>query len=121
MRRLALGGTVPLSGEAAAFGSVGPGAKVEQERVFAIFTSVGTESNRAVQPYLSQLGVPQLFVGDGSRAAARPRQYPWTMGFLQSHRGEGARVRPHDRPHPAAGAPASPFHAPRKRSRRAIA
>ena len=123
-----LGGTVPLSGEAAAFGSVGPGAKayfdyvnarggvhgrqiryvfrddgydpartvlltrqlVEQERVFAIFNSVGTENNRAVQPYLNQLGVPQLFVGDGSGAVARPRQYPWTMGFLQSYRGEGA-------------------------------
>jgi branched-chain amino acid transport system substrate-binding protein len=122
------GGTVPLSGEAAAFGSVGPGAKayfdyvnarggvhgrkirylfrddgydpsrtvvltrqlVEHDKVFAIFNSVGTESNKAIQPYLNQAKVPQLYVGDGSDSVIRPRPYPWTMGFLQSYRGEGA-------------------------------
>jgi len=123
-----LGGTVPLSGEASAFGSVGPGAKayfdyvnakggvngrkilyryyddgydpgqtvqltrklVEQHKVFAIFNSVGTASNAAIQPYLNQLRVPQLFVGDGSQAVSQPAKYPWTMGFLQSYVGEGA-------------------------------
>ena len=123
-----LGGTVPLSGEASAFGSVGPGAKayfdyvnakggvngrkilyryyddgydpaqtvqltrklVEQDKVFAIFNSVGTAPNAAIQPYLNQLRVPQLFVGDGSQAVSQPAKYPWTMGFLQSYVGEGA-------------------------------
>ena len=123
-----LGGTVPLSGEAAAFGSVGPGAKayfdyvntkggvngrkilyryyddgydptqtvqltrklVEQDKVFAIFNSVGTDQNAAIQPYLNQQRVPQLFVGDGSRNVSQPARYPWTMGFLQSYLGEGA-------------------------------
>lgn len=127
-RTILLGGTVPLSGEAAAFGSVGPGAKayfdyvnakggvngrkilyryyddgydpaqtvqltrklVEQDKVFAIFNSVGTDQNAAIQPYLNQQKVPQLFVGDGSQNVSQPARYPWTMGFLQSYLGEGA-------------------------------
>jgi branched-chain amino acid transport system substrate-binding protein len=132
--QIVLGGTVPLSGEAAAFGSVGPGAKayfdyvnahggvdgrkivyryyddgydpartvqltrqlVEQDRVFAIFNSVGTANNLAIREYLNAARVPQLFVGDGSDALGRtPAKYPWTMGFLQSYRGEGA-VYGHD-------------------------
>lgn len=126
--KIVLGGTVPLSGEAAAFGSVGPGAKayfayvnskggvngrtidyrylddgydpaqtvqltrqlVEQDRVFAVFNSVGTNNNLAIRPYLSAQKVPQLFVGDGSDALAQPRKYPGTMGLLPSYRGEGA-------------------------------
>jgi len=127
-KTILLGGTVPLSGEAAAFGSVGPGAKayfdyvnskggvlgrkityvyyddaynpvqtvqltrklVEQDKVFAIFNSVGTANNAAVQPYLNQRKVPQLFVADGAQAVSQPARYPWTMGFLQSYVGEGA-------------------------------
>jgi branched-chain amino acid transport system substrate-binding protein len=124
-----LGGTVPLTGEAAAFGSIGPGAKayfdhvnarggvhgrkirylfyddaynpgqtvqltrklVEHDRVFAIFNSAGTANNIAIRDYLNAAKVPQLFVGDGSDAIGRAaRRYPWTLGFLQSYRGEGA-------------------------------
>ena len=123
-----LGGTVPLTGEAAAFGTVGPGAKayfdyvnarggvhgrkieyryyddaynaaqtvhatrrlVEQDRVFALFNSVGTANNLAVRDYLNAQKVPQLFAGDGSQSIGREfARYPWTMGFLQSYRGEG--------------------------------
>ncbi|MDH4178452.1 MAG: ABC transporter substrate-binding protein [Thermoleophilia bacterium] len=126
---IVIGGTVPLSGEAAAFGSVGPGAKayfdyvnarggvngrkiryvfyddaynpaqtvqltrrlVEQDRVLAIFNSVGTANNLAIREYLNAQKVPQLLVGDGSEAlGGAPLRYPWTMGFLQSYRGEGA-------------------------------
>jgi branched-chain amino acid transport system substrate-binding protein len=123
-----LGGTVPLTGEAAAFGAVGPGARayfdyvnarggvngrkieyryvddaynpaqtvqltrrlVEQDGVFAIFNSIGTANNLAIRDYLNAQKVPQLFVGDGSQAIGRSfARYPWTMGFLQSYRGEG--------------------------------
>ena len=128
-RSILIGGTVPLSGEAAAFGSVGPGAKayfdyvnahggvygrkivyryyddgydpartvqltrqlVEQDKVFAIFNSIGTANNIAIRDYLNAIKVPQLFAGDGSDAiGGTPRKYPYTMGFLQSYRGEGA-------------------------------
>jgi branched-chain amino acid transport system substrate-binding protein len=123
-----IGGTVPLTGEAAAFGSIGPGAKayfdhvnarggvhgrrityrfyddaynpaqtvqltrklVEQDRVFAIFNSLGTANNLAIRDYLNVQKVPHLFAGDGSRAIGTAfARYPWTMGFLMSYRGEG--------------------------------
>jgi branched-chain amino acid transport system substrate-binding protein len=137
-----VGGTVPLSGEAAAFGSVGPGAKayfdyvnakggvhgrtieyrfyddaynpaqtvqltrklVEQDHVFAVFNTVGTANNIAIRDYLNSAKVPQLFVGDGSDAIGRAiARYPWTLGFLQSYRGEGAVYGRHlARAHPKA-------------------
>ena len=123
-----LGGTVPLTGEAAAFGSVGPGAKayfdyvnasggvngrrisytfyddaynpaltvqltrklVEQDRVFAVFNTVGTSNSLAIREYLNVQKVPQLFAADGSQAiGSGSARYPWTMGFLMSYRGEG--------------------------------
>ncbi|MGH3135162.1 MAG: ABC transporter substrate-binding protein [Gaiellaceae bacterium] len=123
-----VGGTVPLTGEAAAFGAVGPGAKayfdyvnakggvngrkieyryyddaynpaqtvqltrrlVEQDRVLAVFNSVGTANNLAIRDYLNAQKVPQLWVGDGSQAIGRSfARYPWTLGFLMSYRGEG--------------------------------
>jgi branched-chain amino acid transport system substrate-binding protein len=123
-----LGGTVPLSGPAAAFGALAPGANayfkyvnarggvngrqivykyvddgyepartvqavrelVQQDGVFAIFGSVGTENNLAVRAFLNQLQVPQLFVGDGSSQIGDPKRFPWTLGFLPSYLGEGA-------------------------------
>jgi branched-chain amino acid transport system substrate-binding protein len=123
-----VGGTVPLTGEAAAFGSVGPGAKayfdyvnakggvngrkiqyrfyddaynpaqtvqltrklVEDDRVFAVFNSIGTANNLAIREYLNAARVPQLFAADGSQQIGRSfARYPWTMGFLMSYRGEG--------------------------------
>ncbi len=123
-----VGGTVPLTGEAAAFGAVGPGAKayfdyvnakggvngrkieyrfyddaynpaqtvqltrrlVEQDKVLAVFNSVGTANNLAIRDYLNAQKVPQLWVGDGSQAIGKSfARYPWTMGFLMSYRGEG--------------------------------
>ncbi len=63
---------------------------ISQDRVFAIFNSVGTANNLAIQPFLNAVKVPHLFAGDGSSALHQPRRYPWTMGFLPSYRGEGA-------------------------------
>jgi branched-chain amino acid transport system substrate-binding protein len=65
-------------------------ALVEQDHVFAIFNSVGTEHAIAVRPYLNQSGVPQLFVGSGaSEIASKAKQYPWTLGYLPSFVAEG--------------------------------
>jgi branched-chain amino acid transport system substrate-binding protein len=64
---------------------------VEQDHVFAIVDSVGTEHALAARPYLNQNKVPQLFVGSGAGAiASGHKQYPWTMGLLPSNTGEGA-------------------------------
>ena len=75
---------------------------VEDDKVFAIFDSVGTEHALAVRPYLNQAGVPQLFVGSGlSALALEHKRYPWTMGYLPRFAGEGAlygRYVSHTRP-----------------------
>ncbi|HWC44507.1 MAG TPA: ABC transporter substrate-binding protein, partial [Casimicrobiaceae bacterium] len=64
---------------------------VEQDGVFAIFNSVGTEHAIAVRDYLNQRKVPQLFVGSGAAViGSKHAQYPWTMGLLSSFTGEGA-------------------------------
>lgn len=63
---------------------------VEQEKVFAIFNSLGTEQNEAIRPYLNQAKVPQLFVASGATTFGHDfKQYPWTIGFQPSYRAEG--------------------------------
>jgi branched-chain amino acid transport system substrate-binding protein len=64
---------------------------VEQEGVFAIFNSIGTEHALAVREYLNSRKVPQLFIGSGAAVIAAQRaKYPWTIGLLPSFTGEGA-------------------------------
>jgi branched-chain amino acid transport system substrate-binding protein len=64
---------------------------VQQDKVFAIFNTVGTEHNLAIRGYLNAVKVPQVFGGTGSSAIGRGyTKYPWTMGYLPSFVGEGA-------------------------------
>jgi branched-chain amino acid transport system substrate-binding protein len=63
---------------------------VQEDRVFAIFNSIGTEHMLAVRPFLKQAGVPQLFVGTGARAIlSGAKEYPGTIAYLPSFYGEG--------------------------------
>lgn len=62
---------------------------VEEDHVFAIFGSVGTEHILAVRPYLAQQGVPQLFVGTGLTDIGRNPRYPGTIGYLVDFAAEG--------------------------------
>ena len=63
---------------------------VEQDKVFAIFNPLGTESNLAVRPYLNQAKVPQLFVGSGATTFGRDyAQFPDTIGFQPTYQAEG--------------------------------
>jgi len=63
---------------------------VEQDKVFAVFNSLGTEQNLAVRDYLNQLKVPQLFVASGATTWGRDTaQHPWTIGFQPSYQAEG--------------------------------
>jgi branched-chain amino acid transport system substrate-binding protein len=63
---------------------------VEQDRVFAVFNSLGTEHNLAVRDYLNQSKVPQLFVASGATTwGADAARYPWTIGFQPSYQAEG--------------------------------
>ncbi len=124
-----IGGTVPLSGVAAAYASVGYGAEayfkyinarggvnkrkiiykyvndeynpantvqatrqlVQEEQVFAIFNSLGTEHNLAIRPYLNQVKVPHLFAASGASTLGTDyAKYPYTVpGFLPSYIAEG--------------------------------
>ena len=107
-----IGGTVPLSGVAAAYASVGRGAEayfkyvnarggvagrkidyrylddqylpsntvqqtrklVQEDNVFAIYNSLGTEQNLAVRPFLNQLKVPQVFPATGATTFGKDRK-----------------------------------------------
>ena len=63
---------------------------VEQEGVFAIFNSIGTEHALAVRQYLNDKKVPQLFVGSGAAVIGQQHAtFPWTIGLLPSFDGEG--------------------------------
>ena len=61
---------------------------VEQEGVSFLLNSLGTPSNSAVQKYLNQKKVPQLFVSSGADKWANPKDFPWTIGWQPSYRTE---------------------------------
>jgi ABC-type branched-subunit amino acid transport system substrate-binding protein len=113
-----IGNTMPYSGPASAFGTVGRaqaayhaminakggvnGRKinfmtlddgysppkavelvrrlVEQEDVLAMFGTLGTPSNAAMQKYLNEHKVPQFFLFSGAARFRDPKTFPWTMG-----------------------------------------
>jgi branched-chain amino acid transport system substrate-binding protein len=63
---------------------------VEQDKVFAVFNTLGTEANLAIRDYLNQLKVPQLFAASGATTWGRDAaKYPWTIGFQPSYAAEG--------------------------------
>ena len=63
---------------------------VEQDEVFAVFNTLGTESNLAIRDYLNQMKVPQLFAASGATTWGRDAaKYPWTIGFQPSYAAEG--------------------------------
>src|SRR5436189_5778946 len=123
-----IGGTIPVTGVASAYRTVGLGAAayfryvnahggvnhrkihylikddqydpgqtmertrelVEQDHVFAIFNSLGTEHNLATRPYLNAIKVPQLFVASGATTWGKDyKKYPWTIGYQPNYRAEG--------------------------------
>ncbi|HKU37569.1 MAG TPA: ABC transporter substrate-binding protein [Polyangiales bacterium] len=61
---------------------------VEEENVLAVFQTLGTPSNTAIQKYLNTKGVPQLFVSSGATKWGDPKNYPWTIGFNPSYQVE---------------------------------
>jgi branched-chain amino acid transport system substrate-binding protein len=63
---------------------------VEQDKVFAVFNTLGTEVNLAIRDYLNANKVPQLFAASGATTFGRDTaQYPWTIGFQPSYQAEG--------------------------------
>ena len=63
---------------------------VQQEQVFALFSTLGTNNNLAIRKFLNQQGVPQLFVSAGATTFGRDyTQYPWTIGYIPPYSEEG--------------------------------
>jgi branched-chain amino acid transport system substrate-binding protein len=62
---------------------------VESDEVLLIFQSLGTPTNNAIQKYLNQKNVPQLFVATGASKFGDPKEYPWTMGWAPTYLAEG--------------------------------
>jgi branched-chain amino acid transport system substrate-binding protein len=63
---------------------------VQQDQVFAMFDTLGTNNNLAIRKYLNQQGVPQLFVASGATTFGRDyRQFPWTIGYIPPYSEEG--------------------------------
>ena len=64
-------------------------ALVEDDHVAFIFQSLGDVTNAAVERYLNDRHVPQLFLADGSSKWDDPKHFPWTMAWQPSYRTEG--------------------------------
>jgi branched-chain amino acid transport system substrate-binding protein len=63
---------------------------VQQDQVFALFQTLGTNNNLAVRDFLNQAGVPHLFVASGANTwGADYKKYPWTIGYIPSYILEG--------------------------------
>jgi branched-chain amino acid transport system substrate-binding protein len=62
---------------------------VEGDGVLLIFGSLGTAPNSAVQKYLNDNKVPQLFVATGATRFSDPVHFPWTMPSGASYQTEG--------------------------------
>ena len=63
---------------------------VQQENVFALFNTLGTNQNLAIRDFVNQIGIPQLFVASGANTwGADYKKYPWTIGYIPSYVLEG--------------------------------
>ena len=62
---------------------------VERDQVLAVAAPLGTAPNIAIQKYLNQKKVPQLFVGSGASRWNDPEHFQWTIGFNPSYHTEG--------------------------------
>jgi len=62
---------------------------VEQDQVLLVFNPLGTPSNTAIQKYMNEQKVPQLFVATGATKWGNPKDYPWTMGWQPTYQAEG--------------------------------
>ena len=61
---------------------------IESDEVLFTFQTLGNASNIAVQKYLNDRKIPQLFVAGRSTRFEDPVNFPWTMGFAPNLRTE---------------------------------
>jgi branched-chain amino acid transport system substrate-binding protein len=68
---------------------------VERDQVLLLFYPLGTQTNTAIQKYMNQRKVPQLFVATGASKWGNPTQFPWTMGWQPDYHTEGVIYAKH--------------------------
>ncbi|MBN9009920.1 MAG: ABC transporter substrate-binding protein, partial [Rhizobiales bacterium] len=61
---------------------------IEEDKVAFLFNTLGTATNTAIQRYVNQKKVPQLFVSTGADKWGDYKKFPWTMGWQPSYRTE---------------------------------
>jgi branched-chain amino acid transport system substrate-binding protein len=61
---------------------------IEQDHVAFIFNTLGTPSNTAIQKYLNDNKIPQLFTNSGADKFGNYKEFPWTIGYQASYRTE---------------------------------
>lgn len=61
---------------------------VEEDQVDFVFQTLGTPTNSAIERYLNQRKVPQLFVATGADKWGDYKRFPWTIGLQPSYRTE---------------------------------
>ena len=62
---------------------------VESDEVLLTFQVLGTPSNAAVQKYLNNKKVPQLYAATGASRFTDPKDFPWTVGYNPNYFVEG--------------------------------
>jgi branched-chain amino acid transport system substrate-binding protein len=68
---------------------------VEEDKVLFVFQTLGTPPNTAIQKYLNQKKVPQLFVATGASKWGHYKENPWTMGFAPDYVSEATIYAKH--------------------------
>jgi branched-chain amino acid transport system substrate-binding protein len=63
---------------------------VEEDQVLAISGSLGTATNAAIQKYLNQKKVPQLFLATGAARWNDPKNFPYTMTLTPIYTAEAS-------------------------------
>jgi ABC-type branched-subunit amino acid transport system substrate-binding protein len=62
---------------------------VLQDKVFAIFSGLGTPTHTKVVDFLNSSRVPDLFVSSGCRCWDQPKEHPYTFGYQPDYTVEG--------------------------------
>ena len=63
---------------------------VQEDKVFAVVGTLGTEVNQAVQPFLNSSKVPHVLISTGASEFGKDyAKYPWTIGWQPDYVAEG--------------------------------
>jgi branched-chain amino acid transport system substrate-binding protein len=58
---------------------------IEDDKVAALFATLGTPTNSAIVHYVSQKKVPHLFLATGADKWGNYKEHPWTIGWQPSY------------------------------------